>query len=155
MHAVENVRAEPLEVVPQPALEGSEEESSVSVLIVDVMGVLQSMKKTPIMLKLSDLQEAFNKRIEKMMAGYDEGRVVFDRYMDQSLKNKTRQKRATTSVEYEIHPEMKLTMSIKELLSASSTKKKLTCMLSLELLDYFSRVISFLLSLSMMSLSRD
>ena len=42
------------------------------------MGVLQSMKKTPTMLKLSDFQEAFNKWIEKMMAGYDEGRVVFD-----------------------------------------------------------------------------
>jgi len=47
-----------------------------------------------------------------MMAGYDEGRVVFDIYMDQSLKNKTRQKRETTSVEYEIHLEMKLAMSI-------------------------------------------
>ena len=81
------------------------------------------------MQKLSDLQDAFNKRIEKMMAGYDEGRIVFDRYMDQSLKNKTRQKRATTNVEYEIHPDMELTMSIKEPLSASSTKKKLTCML--------------------------
>ena len=46
--------------------------------------------------------------------------------MDQSLKNKTRQKRAATSVEYEIHPDMKLTMSIKDPLSASSTKKKLT-----------------------------
>ena len=33
--------------------------------------------------------------------------------MDQSLKNKTRQKRAATSVEYEIHSDMKLTMSIK------------------------------------------
>ena len=70
MHAVENATAEPLEVAPQPALEGSEEESSVSVLIVDAMGVLQSMKKTPTMLKLSDLQEAFNKRIEK-----DDGRL--------------------------------------------------------------------------------
>ena len=56
------------------------------------------------MLKLSDLQDAFNKRIEKMMVGNDEGRVVFDRYMYQSLKNKARQKRAATSVEYEIHP---------------------------------------------------
>ena len=42
-------------------------------------------------------------------------------------------------VEYEIHSEMKLAMSIKELLSASSTKKKLTCMLGEGLLDYFSR----------------
>jgi len=58
-----------------------EPDSSVSVLIVDAMDVLQSIKKTPTMLKLSDLQDAFNKCIEKMMVGYDEGRVVFDRYM--------------------------------------------------------------------------
>ena len=91
------------------------------------------------MQKLSNLQDAFNKRIEKMMAGYDEGRIVFDRYMDQSLKNKTRQKRATTNMEYEIHPDMKLTMSIEELLSASSTNEKLTCMLGKGLFEYFSR----------------
>ena len=109
----------------------------VKVLIIDAMAVLQGMKKTPAMQKMSDLQNAFNRRIEGMMASYDEGRVVFDRYMEESLKNKTRKKRATTSVEYEIHPEMKLTMSIKELLSSSSTKKKLTCLLGQGLLDYF------------------
>ncbi len=122
---------------PQPNL--AQEDPTTKVLITDAMGVLQSMKKTPTMLRMSDLQNAFTKRIEKMMAGYVEGRVVFHRYMDVSLKNKTRQKRATTSVEYEIHPEMKLTMSIKELLSASRTKKKLTCLLGQGLLDYFSR----------------
>jgi len=40
---------------------------------------------------------------------------------------------------------MKLTMSIKELLSASSTKKKLTCMFGQGLLEYFSRQSSYLL----------
>ena len=116
-----------------------QEGPSVKVLIVDAMGILQSMTKTPTMLKLSDLQNAFHKRIENMMAGYDEGRVVFDRYLEQSLKNKTRQKRATTCVQYEVHPQMKLIMSIKELLSASSTKKKLTCMLGQGRLEYFSK----------------
>ena len=48
-----------------------------------------------------------------MMAGYHEGQVVL---LDESLKKKIRQKRATTSVEHEIHPEMKLTMSIKDVL---------------------------------------
>ena len=87
---------------------------------------------------LSDLQDAFNERIQSMVSGYDEVRVVFDRCMDQSLKNKTRQKIAATSVEYEIHPDMKLTMSIKALLLASSTKKRLTFMLREGLLEYFS-----------------
>jgi len=118
--------AESPEDAPQPELV-QEPDSSLSVLTVDTMGMLQSMKKTPTMLKLSDLRDAFNKRIEKMMVGYDEGRVVFDRYMYQSLKNKTRQKRAATSVEYEIHPELKLTMSIKELLHHQQRKGRHAC----------------------------
>ena len=65
--------------------------------------------------------------------------------MDQSLKNKTRQKRAATSVEYEIHPDMKLTMSLKDLLSASSIKKKLIFMLGEGLLKYFSSDSSIVL----------
>ena len=55
------------------------------------MAVLQSMKKTSTTKKLSDLRDAFIKRIELMMTGYTEGRVVFDRYEEQSLKNKARQ----------------------------------------------------------------
>ena len=78
--------------------------------------------------QLSDLQEVFVKRIEGMMDGYNESRVVFDRYLDKSLKNKRRQKRAMTSTEFEIHPEMKLTMSLKEIPSASRTKSTLTSM---------------------------
>ena len=92
------------------------------VLIVDAMAVLQSMKKTPMMLQLCDLQEAFIKRIQFMMVGYCEGRVIFDRYQGQSLKNKRRQKIAVTSTEFQIHPQMKMTMSLRELLSSSVTK---------------------------------
>jgi len=73
------------------------------------------------------------------MFGYSEGRVVFDRYLDESLKNKTRQKRATTPTEFEIHPEMKLMMSLKDLLSGSKTKRRLTVMLAEGLLQEFSR----------------
>jgi len=94
------------------------------------------------MKKISDIQEAFIKRIESMLIGYNEGRVVFDRYMDQSLKNKTRQKRAATTTEFQIHSEMKLTMSIKEILSASKTKSTLTSMLAQCLLERFSRMTS-------------
>jgi hypothetical protein len=90
------------------------------------------------MKKLSDLEQAFVKRIKCMMLGYKEGHVVFDRYIDESLKNKTRQKRAVTSTEFDVHPEMKLTMSLKELLSSSRTKRSLTCMFAHGLLKYFS-----------------
>ena len=107
------------------------------------MAVLQSMKKTPAIKKLSDLQNAFVQRIEWMLTGYSEGQVVFDRYLTQSLKNKTRQKRAATSSQYQIHPEMKLTMSLKEILSASTTKSKLTGMFAQALLEHFSHRTTF------------
>ena len=98
------------------------------------MAVLQTMKKSSTTKKLSDLEEAFIKRIEKMMIGYREGHVVFDRYVEQSLKNKTRQKIATTC---KFHHNMKLTMTIKELLSSSSTKRSLTTMFANALLKHF------------------
>ena len=60
-----------------------------------------------------------------MLIGFNEGRIIFDRYLDQSLKNKMHQKRAVTSNDYEVHPEMKLSMSLKVLLSSSKTEKQL------------------------------
>ena len=90
MHAVEAVEAHSplqsaafLDVAPVTGC-------LLRVLIVDAMAVVQSMKKTPTMKNLSNLQEAFIKRIKGMVVGYDECRVVFGRYLDQSLKNKTR-----------------------------------------------------------------
>ena len=112
MHAVEGATAEPAAETVSSDTDGDTQVDVVShseppkVLIVDAMAVLQSMKKTPMMLKLSDLQVAFIKCIEFMMVGYSEGRVVFDRYQEQSLKNKTRQKRAMTSTEFQVHSQM-------------------------------------------------
>ena len=144
MKALEDVKAQSLHDIQQDFIEEDltqydsieEADATIKVLIIDAMAVLQCMKKKNTMQIL---------RIQSMVSGYDEVRVVFDQYMDQSLKNKTRQKTAATSVEYEIHPDMKLTMSIKDLLSASSTKKKLTFMLGEGLLKYFSSDSSIVL----------
>ena len=58
-----------------------------------------------------------------MLTGFNEGRIIIDRYLEQSLKNKMRQKRAVTSTEYKVHPKMKLfSMPLQELLSSSKTK---------------------------------
>ncbi len=95
MHAVEGATVEPAAEAVSSDTDGDTQVDAVShseppkVLIVGAMAVLQSMKKTPMMLKLSDLQEAVIKHIEFMMVGYSEGRVVFDCYQEQSLK-KTR-----------------------------------------------------------------
>ena len=137
MHAIEGAEAQTMPSATQPQTQPSK------VIIIDAMAVLQSMTKTPTTQKLSDLQEAFIKRIEFMMVGYSEGHVVFDRYQDQSLKSKTRQKRATTSTEYKVHSQMKLAMSLKELLSSSKTKSSLTAIFAEALLQHFSSKNNF------------
>ena len=72
-----------------------------------------------------------------MLTGFNEGGIIFDRYLEQSLKNKTRRKRAVTSTEYEVHPKLKLSMSLKELLSSSKTKSSLPSYLAESLFEYF------------------
>ena len=49
-----------------------------------------------------------------------------------------RQERSTTSVEFQIHPEMRLTMSIKDLLSSSKPKSMLVTLFAHGLLARFS-----------------
>ena len=109
MKVLEDVKAQSLHGIQQDFIEEDltqndsieEADATIKVLIIDAMAVLQCMEKKNTIQTLSDLQDAFNEHIKNMVSGYDEVRVVFDRYMDQSLKNKTRQKRVATSVEYE------------------------------------------------------
>jgi hypothetical protein len=108
------------------------------VLIEDAMEILYCMKKTPKIRTLKDLQVQFVKNIEKVLEGCDEGRICFDRYLDLSLKNKTRKARSKSSTEYVLHPEMKLAMSIKDLLSSTKTKRELTKMFAQALLEHFA-----------------
>lgn len=136
MHAIEEAKDELLQ--SDPTFDRASMVHPPRVLIVDAMAVGQSLEKTPTMRRLSVLQQAFVERIEMMVFGYDGGRIVFDLYIDQSLKNKTRQKRAATSTEFDIHPEMKLTMSLKEILSSSRTKSSLTSMFAQGLLQHFA-----------------
>ena len=72
-----------------------------------------------------------------MLTGFNEGRIIFGCYLEQSLKNKTLQKRTVTSSEYEVQPEMKLSMSLKELLTSSMTKGSLRAYLAESLLVHF------------------
>ena len=72
------------------------------------------------------------------MKRYNEGRVIFDRYLENSLKTKTREKRSqkTSALQFEIHEEMNIAkVSLKELLSYSRTKSQLTELLALEFKD--------------------
>ena len=55
-------------------------------LVIDAMPVLQSMKKTAALRTLADLKETFIRRIENMLTGFNKGRIIFDRYLEQFLK---------------------------------------------------------------------
>ena len=60
---------------------------------------MQSMTKLPGMDKIRDMCYAFVKRINRLMKGYSESRIIFDRYIAGSLKVKTRAKRTYTSIQ--------------------------------------------------------
>ena len=131
MHAVEHLPADSeITVRSMTSTSPPVDMLKPKVIIIDAMAVFQSMKKVLSMKKICDLEEAYVMRIKRIISGYDEGCVIFDRYLQQSLKEKTRHRRAATSAEYAVHLDMVLTMSLKDLLSTSSTKEKLTSMLA-------------------------
>ena len=110
------------------------------VIITDGQAVVQSMTKLPGMDKICDLGDAFVKRIDRMTRWYTEGRVIFDRYITGSLKEKTRAKRAgsTQSVKFIIEGQMSIrNVSMKLLLSHTGTKSQLTEYFGKRLLDLF------------------
>ncbi len=112
------------------------------VIIIDAQAVVQGIKKSPGMEKISDFGDAFVTRIARMTNGYSEGRVIFDRYTTASLKEKTRVKRAgnTEPVKFLIHDSQNIrNVSIKLLLSHSETKAQLTEYLGKRLLEYFAQ----------------
>ena len=60
----------------------------VKVAIIDAMAIVQGIKKTLTMKKMSDFRLLFCKKIQRRAKNYSETRVVFDEYPDQSLKKK-------------------------------------------------------------------
>ena len=114
------------------------------VVIIHAMAIVQQIKKTQAMKKMSDLSEVFIKKIERRSKDYSETHVIFDEYLQNLLKAKTRAKRATCSqtanLNYHINDNMSLVaVSIKDILSSTRTKETLTKYLADMLLKRFSR----------------
>ena len=112
-----------------------------NVIIIDGQAVVQSMTKLPGMDKIGDVGDAFIKRIDRVMKGYSEGRIIFDRYNTGSLKEKTRTKRAVTTqpVKFIIQDSMNIrNVTMKPLLSHVDTKSQLTEYLGKRLLEHFA-----------------
>ena len=68
-----------------------------NVAIIDAMAIVQTIKKNPTMKKMSDFRTVFCKKIQRRVKKYTEARVVFDEYLDNSLKEKTRAKRTAVT----------------------------------------------------------
>ena len=80
-------------------------------------------------------------KIMNMARRYDEVRVLFDYYCEDSLKSKTRASRATSvaasKASYDVNDQMCIkTLSLKELLSSSHTKNGLTKLLAEAILKH-------------------
>ena len=68
--------------VPGDEREITDRAPRVALLILDTMAVVQCIKKTPSMTPILHLKTAFNVRIEWIVIGYMEVRVIFDRYVE-------------------------------------------------------------------------
>ena len=93
------------------------------------------------MVYCSDFAQAFIHSISKIMSGYKEGRVIFDRYIENSLKSQTRNKRSgwVEPIRFDINDSTNIKLiPLKTFLSHIDTKAKLTEHLGKALLAKFS-----------------
>jgi len=63
------------------------------VIIIDGMALVNSVSKTDQMKTCNDIAQAFIERVSTISANYDQVRLVFDQYVNSSLKDTMRQKR--------------------------------------------------------------
>lgn len=105
------------------------------------MAVVQSITKGPSMIHCSDFANSFVQSIHKIASGYDEARIIFDRYIEKSLKAQTRSKRSTgiDPIKFDIKDSTNIKLvSLKTLLSHNETKDKLTTYLGRALLREYA-----------------
>ena len=134
MHAIVLVQAQQIDSMLSSTLEGQ----LTHIKVIDAMAVLHTIKKTSDLKIVQNLIDVFVKKIKNMLINYKVGYVVFVRYMEKPLNNKTQQKISKTETSVLVHKETKLTMTLKELFSSSDTKENLTAMLAEELLKIYS-----------------
>ena len=93
------------------------------------MAVVQAITKTTTMAYCYDFAQAFIHSISKIMSGYKEDRVIFDRYTKNSFKSQTRNKRSggVEPVRFDINDSTNIKLvPLKTFLSHIDTRGKLT-----------------------------
>ena len=104
-------------------------ESTRKICIIDAMAVVQTIKKGTKMTTCADFAQAFVSVIKKILHEYDEGRVIFDRYIEHSLKSQTRVKRTSGKdpVKFQVNDTTNIkNVPLKTFLSHIETKAQLT-----------------------------
>ena len=111
-----------------------------SVIIFDGMALVNSIQKTECVKTCKDFAEVFLANLIQASHGYNEVRLVFDRYMQGSLKEKMREKRAGgNKIQYHVDDRTVLThIPLKQFLSHIQTRAELTTYLADKCLVYFS-----------------
>ena len=123
-------------VVQEP--QGSHEGTRPRVIIIDGMAIVNGISKTEQIRTCGDFAQAFIERLEHIARSYDEVRLVFDRYITSSLKDKMRRKRTKgKSTYYHIRDSTVIkNISLKDFLSNVKTKAELTEYLATQCISY-------------------
>jgi hypothetical protein len=113
-------------------------EATHRVIIIDGMAVVNSVIKTEQMKTCQDFAQSFLDMISNMTANYDEVRLVFDRYINTSLKEQMRTQRTKgKSTYYHVKDSTLIqNISLKVFLSNIKTKAELTDYLADKMLDH-------------------
>ena len=136
-------------MAPIPADEGmdtTDGEGSCKVLIIDGMALVNDIQKKDesSMKNCQDFADAFIRRLDRESSTYSEVRLIFDRYLTSSLKEKTREKRtAGNEIKYRVSDNTNIAnVPLKQFLSHIDTKAELTTYLSQKALTHFQNETS-------------
>ena len=108
------------------------------------MALVNSVSKTDQMKTCDDFAQAFIERLSTISANYDEVRLVFDKYIDSSLKDTMRQKRTKgKSTYYRVTDSTVIqNITLTNFLSNIKTKAELTEYLAMKCLAYSKSPVS-------------
>ena len=102
---------------------------------------VQSMRKDSTIKTGKNFADAFINRVDKLFSNSNDGRLIFDRYLEGSLKGQTRRKRTKgcNPIKYKVSDTMDIkNISIKSLLSHIVTKSELTFFFKAKVLQNYS-----------------
>lgn len=108
------------------------------VIIIDGMALVNSIIKTDQMRTCHDFAQSFISILSNLASNYNEVRLVFDTYLNTSLKEQTRKKRTKgKSTYYQIRDSSIIkNISLKDFLAHIKTKAELTEYLAIKCLDH-------------------